>query len=1183
MEKRNLHLKVKLTVLFSIFIGAMFSQSIAPFSTLPNASSCDTTRDKIVYLSWNGSGYSNKIISPGLILRRVPAGITGLTSGYIPVASSATTITNGILFQKGRNVTIPASKYITGTDTSASTLDMQYGGVAGNAILSASKNTFSQGFIGASTVGAVMGYKNTGNYSEITSLAGFNRFRADSLIFVSRDDYFQIDISSKGNGKVLTSDANGVATWSNGFVTGTGTTNYIPLWSSTTGLGNSYLSQSGRNIKLPSYRFITGADTTKNQIDLNYSGNAETFNISNDAGADNKAWLYGSPTSLEIGYGATAGATFQSNSSAMTNAQGGHTVTVDSSSSHHTAVASMTAPAIRLNGTVAIKDANRSVGKVFTCTNATTGAGTWQTNSGGGNIIGDINDPDFSTLASVGSYYTTVGSVTTSLSGGALVLSGGAGGYTSCIYATNQNQSFENNYRRVRFTSTSNGTGLAVGFKPVTSSVAPVVLVDLSGGGTRGKLYIVSINGTTPTTLATSSGSLTYTNGDTLEITSYQTTGNNLEAFIVNRNATHQTPVRVVYNWPLTGSSMQIIDNPALYSLGGTQRIQEDVFGTNDKKNIVALWCGDSQMIGVSATSPQYAFPELTSNNFINDWAIYASGGNTVTNIISTFSNIGLYQPKYAIFSEGINEAFAGTALGTTATVGTYAYKVQQFVDSCFAYNIKPIFLYSTPIAAALSGSGTYQPLIDSYNAFLTSQYGGSFLVCDIATPLKSGGYLNTSYTSDNIHTNNAGHAVIYSTLKPLLYNYIYNKNSFSDISAKYDEANVRLGIGTVTPSYELEANKSTNGNVSIIATNTNTSTAAIAQTGCVNDQGDVFLFRLNGSGYTTSGNLVARRGLIANTASAGMMIYNTANQPIIFNVSGSGTANEVARFTSTGLQGYSSLSTTWNSVIVGSAANTIAGGASSGGTFTLSSTTHATKGKILFGTSAYDEVNNRLGIGTATPANALDVRGSGYVGRFGTTNTFLIYPDFAGTGEINAGAFMSTGGGDLSFVSAGGVTGNAVKLTYFDQTTFYSALEIANTASGYGKLILMKTGGNVGIGSASPSVKLDVNGSVNCTGGSCSSDVRWKKNITPINNSLDKILKLQGVYYDWKIKEFPNKDFENKKQVGFIAQDVEKVIPELVRTDNDGYKSLDYQKMVAFLVEAVKEQQKQIDELKKK
>ncbi|WP_395300451.1 tail fiber domain-containing protein [Enterobacter sp. ECC-175] len=85
-------------------------------------------------------------------------------------------------------------------------------------------------------------------------------------------------------------------------------------------------------------------------------------------------------------------------------------------------------------------------------------------------------------------------------------------------------------------------------------------------------------------------------------------------------------------------------------------------------------------------------------------------------------------------------------------------------------------------------------------------------------------------------------------------------------------------------------------------------------------------------------------------------------------------------------------------------------------------------------------------------------------------------------------------------------------------------------------------------------------------------SDERLKENIKPLDRSLENILKLKGVSYTWK---------ENKTaDVGLIAQDVEKVYPELVKTKDD-VKQVDYQKLVAPLIEAVREQQEQINALK--
>lgn len=106
--------------------------------------------------------------------------------------------------------------------------------------------------------------------------------------------------------------------------------------------------------------------------------------------------------------------------------------------------------------------------------------------------------------------------------------------------------------------------------------------------------------------------------------------------------------------------------------------------------------------------------------------------------------------------------------------------------------------------------------------------------------------------------------------------------------------------------------------------------------------------------------------------------------------------------------------------------------------------------------------------------------------------------------------------------------------------------------------------------------------GNVCATGniGSCS-DMRYKKQITPLMHSLKKVQLLNGISYQWRTDEFPEKSFKKGNQIGLIAQDVEKVYPEVVLTDKDGYKSVDYSKLVAVLIEAVKEQQKQIDELR--
>jgi len=113
--------------------------------------------------------------------------------------------------------------------------------------------------------------------------------------------------------------------------------------------------------------------------------------------------------------------------------------------------------------------------------------------------------------------------------------------------------------------------------------------------------------------------------------------------------------------------------------------------------------------------------------------------------------------------------------------------------------------------------------------------------------------------------------------------------------------------------------------------------------------------------------------------------------------------------------------------------------------------------------------------------------------------------------------------------------------------------------------------------------VKLDVNGDILAIQVHSSSDERFKKNINTVDNAISMVQELRGVTYDFRTEEFANKNFPEYNQLGFIAQEVEAVIPQVVRTDNEGYKAVDYAKITALLTQAIKEQQDIIDAQKAK
>lgn len=118
---------------------------------------------------------------------------------------------------------------------------------------------------------------------------------------------------------------------------------------------------------------------------------------------------------------------------------------------------------------------------------------------------------------------------------------------------------------------------------------------------------------------------------------------------------------------------------------------------------------------------------------------------------------------------------------------------------------------------------------------------------------------------------------------------------------------------------------------------------------------------------------------------------------------------------------------------------------------------------------------------------------------------------------------------------------------------------------------------GTVGIGTSTPSQALEVVGSVRCAAVLTTSDERKKTNIVPITSALEKIQDINGVYFDWKDTQHQGKI----QSAGVIAQDVEKVLPEAVVRDDDDNLSVNYGSLIGLLINAVKEQQKEIEILK--
>jgi hypothetical protein len=249
---------------------------------------------------------------------------------------------------------------------------------------------------------------------------------------------------------------------------------------------------------------------------------------------------------------------------------------------------------------------------------------------------------------------------------------------------------------------------------------------------------------------------------------------------------------------------------------------------------------------------------------------------------------------------------------------------------------------------------------------------------------------------------------------------------------------------------------------------------------------------------------------------------------------------------------------------------------------------------------------SGNLGIGTATPSANLNVVGTAAIGSSNNvvTGTYAIALGegcgAAAAVSIAIGVGAQTSAAHAVSIGTGAHSDNlgAISIGYETASSgFYSmALGSHINAAGnrsfgiglddtprniYASNVMAIMGGNVGIGTTSPGNILTIaQGSATdpvADAWTVYSSRRLKTRIEPLERSIEKVLKLQGVSFEWKAN--------GKQDIGLIAEDVGRVIPEVVTYEANGIDatSVDYSRLVSVLIEAVKTQQNEIDALKKR
>jgi hypothetical protein len=126
--------------------------------------------------------------------------------------------------------------------------------------------------------------------------------------------------------------------------------------------------------------------------------------------------------------------------------------------------------------------------------------------------------------------------------------------------------------------------------------------------------------------------------------------------------------------------------------------------------------------------------------------------------------------------------------------------------------------------------------------------------------------------------------------------------------------------------------------------------------------------------------------------------------------------------------------------------------------------------------------------------------------------------------------------------------------------------------------MVLQSATGNVGIGTTSPSQRLTVAGNVLANNVAVPSSGRFKRNVVPMSDALEKLLKLEGVSFDWN-PEHAQQRAGRAHDIGFVAEEVAKVFPEVVFRDEQGnVTGMDYSRLTAVAVQAIKQQQQRCD-----
>jgi hypothetical protein len=555
----------------------------------------------------------------------------------------------------------------------------------------------------------------------------------------------------------------------------------------------------------------------------------------------------------------------------------------------------------------------------------------------------------------------------------------------------------------------------------------------------------------------------------------------------------------------------------------GTVQISSGIVTATSTSGVVTYYGDGSKLTNVAASSAVYAI-----NSGIATYA--TSSGISSTATYATSSGIATYATRAGISTYATNAGVSTYA--TSSGIATYATSSGISTTATYATS-SGIATYATS-----SGIATYATRA-GVSTYATSS--------GIATYATSSGISSTLTATASVNTT----GIITAS------SFVGNGSGLTNLPTVFSgiATSVIGGIASVTQLNVSGVSTFTNGPVLVgVATATGTASQPLQVTGGAYVSGNLGVGVTNPQeklhiygGNVTSLEITAdsepninfnttdglRNATLFNSyGSVGLVGYGPSSNYILYHNNSSGVLNN--QYTYFQVAGQEVLRLVPGTALIGS-------GTSTG---TASQKLQVTGG-------AY--VSGNFGIGSTNPSQPLHVQGNARVtggiydsnNQIGTSGQVL---QSIGTG-ISWTTF--SGGATLS----NDTTTNASYYPTFSSATSgtYTTAYVSDTKCTF-----------------NPST-----GTLSATQFTSLSDATQKTNVRPIENPIEITKQLDGVRFDWINT--------NKPSLGLIAQEVEKVLPELVETNSDGIKSVSYSNMVGLLIEAIKEQQIRIEELERK